>query len=182
MRTMRPMRALSVRRGQEACLQSAGGRRSGKMHATMEGAEARQHQEAGIVGTSSTSVAGQRRCSHTHGSNLLVCPPLVTIPPTWGSPQLRCSLQVLAYCRIRGPDPDWEPSGPQSKEQRHLQGGRRQSLGSCLATQGHRSAMADRVSLAVTCVLPMWTQVCLHLLHQESCCEDTYTLPPRHVR
>ena len=53
------------------------------MHATMEGAEARQHQEAGIVGTSSTSVAGQRRCSHTHGSNLLVCPPLVTIPPTW---------------------------------------------------------------------------------------------------
>ena len=51
----------SIKGGREACLLSAGGRRKGKGPATVGGAEAVQHQVAGIVKTSSTSAAGQRR-------------------------------------------------------------------------------------------------------------------------
>lgn len=67
------MRLQSIRGGQEACLQSAGGRKNGKEPATVGGAEAVQHQGAGTTGNSSTSAAGQKRFSAIHTLTPLIC-------------------------------------------------------------------------------------------------------------
>ena len=68
------------------------------------------------------------------------------------------ALRMVVHCRIRGPNSEWEPSGLQSKEKNHLQAERRQSLGSCLAMQGHRSASSGTWSQpGMICTHPMCT-------------------------